>query len=73
MSTERNDLLSTNGVNNSVSVTSFFGGTERQRCLQLTQCVSENVPTNGHFQFVQLDRGQALALARDILRWANES
>jgi hypothetical protein len=70
MSTERTPLTSEHSED--VSVTSFSGGRERGRCLQLTQANVRGgrYVGTGH---VQLDEDQAALLALDILDWLDGS
>ena len=65
MSTSRDDIKSEGSED--LSVTSFYGGTDRGRCLQLTQTVKQGryIGTG----YVQLDEDQAAVLALDILDW----
>jgi len=48
--------------NTEISQTRFAGGRERGSCIQLTAGVD---------QFIQLDRTQALAVAQELLLFAN--
>jgi len=67
MSTERNELTSNNSE--AISVTSFSGGKERGRCLQLTQAQRDTNSGWSDMSYVQLDKEQAMLLVADITRW----
>jgi hypothetical protein len=58
MSTELRDVPDTE-----ISQTRFAGGIERGACIQLTRNVD---------QFIQLDRAQALAVAQELILFANK-
>ena len=47
-----------------LTVCAFSGGTERGRCMQLTQMRSEDSQNQDMFQYVQLDEAQVVALAK---------
>ncbi len=49
--------------NTEISQTRFAGGKERGACIQLTAGVD---------QFIQLDRTQALAVAQELILFANK-
>ena len=56
-----------------VSLTRFFGGADRLTCLSVTMPRSVKLdPTDRLFTSLQLTRGQALTLARDLLDFAHE-
>jgi len=67
MSTERNELTSKNSEN--VAVTSFSGGKDRGRCLQLTQSHRDTNSGWTDMGHVQLDKEQAMQLVADMTRW----
>ena len=68
MSTE----LRTNAVltEAGVSVTRFFGGSDRGACVQVTQPIRNRVQGELSHSFVQLTRTEALAMARQLLEFA---
>jgi len=54
-----------------VTMTRFFGGSDRGTCVQLTQRkVGSWSEEDGPFSWVQLTRAQAAALAADLLDFA---
>ena len=70
MSTERNPITSEHSEQ--VSVTSFSGGADRGRCLQLTQANVRGgrYVGTGH---VQLDVTQACLLAMHLMDWLDDN
>jgi len=71
MSTERKDIQS--NASNAIHVTSFSGGERRGRCLQLTQRAADRPDDEHGYGYVQLDKGQALALIAELAEWVGES
>ena len=53
-----------------VTMTRFFGGSDRGTCVQLTQSKVGSWSEGGPFSWVQLTRAQAAALAADLLDFA---
>jgi len=74
MSTELNPVPANNG-NDSVSVTSFFGGSDRGRCLQFTQATRNRKtghPGHEHqqmFEFVQMTEEQVREAMARMQEW----
>jgi hypothetical protein len=53
-----------------VFLTSFFGGADRGRCVQLTQIQ----PNEAHLaHFVQLTQGQSIDLVMTLIDWIKEN
>lgn len=71
MSTERNPIQS--DVSNEISVTSFYGGERRGRSIQLTQRAADRPDDEFGYGYIQLDKGQALALIAELATWVGES
>jgi hypothetical protein len=65
MSTELRNVPGTGTAENGLTQTRFWGGAQRQTCLQVTQ---RNA--GGEFDLLQLTRTQARALAVELLLFA---
>ena len=61
--------LPESGSRKEVHVTSFFGGQDTGRCLQLTQQVDVKGDGNMEVQFVHLTREQAMELVKRVTDW----
>lgn len=66
MSLDRTELV-TETKTPTVHVGSFHGGEHRGKCIQLTQSIGNE--TASGFQFVHLDKEQALQLIADLSRF----
>lgn len=63
------NTLNPNAQDEQVSMTSFYGGKDRGRCVQLT-CSNRR---EGGFHYMQFTREQALEAAEALLQFANET
>ena len=80
MSTEL-PTIERDSLSEEVSLTSFFGGVDRGRCVQLTQSREDEVILNAGIApravratgFVQLTQLQAIELIGELIPWLSEN
>ncbi len=67
-------LKPVNGLTGEVSMVSFFGGTEKGKCVQFTFLKPENEKNKPDFGYwyLQLDKKQALEMAAALVEFAND-
>ena len=75
MSTEL-ETIEENGTSPELSMTSFFGGTERGRCIQITQShrnPNDGFPSHGiPVQHVAINQAQARQMIEVLSEWLGE-
>jgi len=65
MSTSRDTITSRTKSSEDLQVTSFYGGADRGKCIQLTQ-------HKDYIQYISVDKEQAIKLIADLAGWLVE-